>query len=220
MAAVEAIYRSAREGVPHFPQNVNIAAILSLGGIGPDRTRLEIVAEHKGGLAVVDYAHKPEALGFALEALRPFASGRLVVVFGAGGDRDPGKRPLMGRAVAELADAAIVTDDNPRSEDPDATWFRVVGVVPDLFEGVGAFGGGEQLAEMVYLPLGQADPRFLSIAARAALRMIGAARLLPTNATDGRAPRRTRSAAISGPDSTPMSWRGNCSSCGFSGVMR
>ena len=82
--------------------------------------RLEIVAEHMGGLAVVDYAHKPEALIAALDALRPFATGKLVCVVGCGGDRDRGKRPIMGRIAVERADVVIITDDNPRSEDPAA----------------------------------------------------------------------------------------------------
>jgi UDP-N-acetylmuramoyl-L-alanyl-D-glutamate--2,6-diaminopimelate ligase len=66
----------------------------------------------------VDYAHKPDALAKALQALRPFAKRKLVVVFGAGGDRDAGKRPLMGAIATENADSVIVTDDNPRSENP------------------------------------------------------------------------------------------------------
>ena len=80
--------------------------------------RLEIVAQHNGGLAVVDYAHKPEALAAALDALRPFATGKLVCIVGCGGDRDRGKRPIMGRIAVDRADVVIVTDDNPRSEDP------------------------------------------------------------------------------------------------------
>jgi UDP-N-acetylmuramoyl-L-alanyl-D-glutamate--2,6-diaminopimelate ligase len=80
--------------------------------------RLEIVAEHKSGLAVVDYAHKPEALAAALDALRPFATGKLVCIVGCGGDRDRGKRPIMGRIAVDRADVVIITDDNPRSEDP------------------------------------------------------------------------------------------------------
>jgi UDP-N-acetylmuramoyl-L-alanyl-D-glutamate--2,6-diaminopimelate ligase len=72
----------------------------------------------RGGEAYVDYAHTPDGLETVLKALRPHVRGKLIVVFGAGGDRDRAKRPLMGRAAAELADVAIVTDDNPRSEAP------------------------------------------------------------------------------------------------------
>jgi UDP-N-acetylmuramoyl-L-alanyl-D-glutamate--2,6-diaminopimelate ligase len=82
--------------------------------------RLERVGERNGAPVFVDYAHKPDALAKALEALRPYAARRLVVVFGAGGDRDAGKRPLMGAIAAAKADTVIVTDDNPRSEDPAA----------------------------------------------------------------------------------------------------
>ncbi len=80
--------------------------------------RLEIVGEANGGLAIVDYAHKPEALSAALDACRPFATGRLISVFGCGGDRDKGKRPIMGRISVGKADITIVTDDNPRTETP------------------------------------------------------------------------------------------------------
>jgi UDP-N-acetylmuramoyl-L-alanyl-D-glutamate--2,6-diaminopimelate ligase len=81
--------------------------------------RLELIGAHpSGALVFVDYAHTPDALSTALQALRPHTEGKLVVVFGAGGDRDPGKRPLMGEAAAANADRLIVTDDNPRSEDP------------------------------------------------------------------------------------------------------
>lgn len=82
--------------------------------------RLELIGERNGAPVFVDYAHKPDALMKALEALRPYAKKRLVVVFGAGGDRDAGKRPLMGAIAAQHADAVIVTDDNPRSENPAA----------------------------------------------------------------------------------------------------
>jgi UDP-N-acetylmuramoyl-L-alanyl-D-glutamate--2,6-diaminopimelate ligase len=82
--------------------------------------RLERVGERNGAPIFVDYAHKPDALAKALQALRPYAKRRLVVVFGAGGDRDAGKRPLMGAIAAENADSVIVTDDNPRSENPAA----------------------------------------------------------------------------------------------------
>jgi UDP-N-acetylmuramoyl-L-alanyl-D-glutamate--2,6-diaminopimelate ligase len=80
--------------------------------------RLERVGEHNDAPIFVDYAHKPDALAKALQALRPYAKRKLVVVFGAGGDRDAGKRPLMGAIAAENADSIIVTDDNPRSENP------------------------------------------------------------------------------------------------------
>lgn len=82
--------------------------------------RLEIVGEARGGLAVVDYAHKPEALAAALAALRPFVTGKLICVFGCGGDRDAGKRPIMGKIAVDGADVVIVTDDNPRTEVPAA----------------------------------------------------------------------------------------------------
>ncbi len=84
------------------------------------RGRLELVGASRGAPIFVDYAHKPDALAKALDALRPCAAGRLVVVFGAGGDRDRGKRPLMGAVAVAKADWVIVTDDNPRSENPAA----------------------------------------------------------------------------------------------------
>ncbi len=71
-------------------------------------------------LTVVDYAHKPDAVEAVLTALRPATTGRLVLVIGAGGERDPGKRPLMGAVAGRLADLVVVTDDNPRGEDPAA----------------------------------------------------------------------------------------------------
>lgn len=84
------------------------------------RGRMQFAARRDNQAAVfVDYAHTPDALATALKAIRPHVLGRLIVVFGAGGDRDRTKRPLMGRAAAENADVIFVTDDNPRSEDPD-----------------------------------------------------------------------------------------------------
>jgi murE/murF fusion protein len=97
--------------------------------------RLELVGESDdGALVFVDYAHKPDALDTALAALRPFTKGRLIVVFGAGGDRDAGKRPLMGAAAARQADVVIVTDDNPRSEDPAAIRGAVLEAAPGALE--------------------------------------------------------------------------------------
>jgi UDP-N-acetylmuramoyl-L-alanyl-D-glutamate--2,6-diaminopimelate ligase len=114
-------------------ENALVAAGLAIGtGSDPDQVfaalehlegakgRLERVGERNGAPIFVDYAHKPDALAKALQALRPYAKRKLVVVFGAGGDRDAGKRPLMGEIAAENADHVIVTDDNPRSENPAA----------------------------------------------------------------------------------------------------
>ncbi len=92
----------------------------SLSALKGVKGRLDIVGELRGGLAVVDYAHKPEALTAALDALRPYVTGRLISVFGCGGDRDRGKRGIMGRISVEKADVTIVTDDNPRTEDAAA----------------------------------------------------------------------------------------------------
>jgi UDP-N-acetylmuramoyl-L-alanyl-D-glutamate--2,6-diaminopimelate ligase len=92
----------------------------ALEGLEGAKGRLELVGQHNGAPIFVDYAHKPDALVKALEALRPYAKRRLVVLFGAGGDRDQGKRPIMGAIATEKADAVIVTDDNPRSENPAA----------------------------------------------------------------------------------------------------
>ena len=87
-----------------------------------------------GGEAYVDYAHTPDGLETVLSALRPHVRGKLIVVFGAGGDRDRSKRPLMGKIAAELADVAIVTDDNPRSETPAAIRAEVMAGVTGLKE--------------------------------------------------------------------------------------
>ncbi len=95
-----------------------LAALQGLEG-APGRLQ-RVGAGPRGGEAYVDYAHTPDGLSTVLTALRPHAKGRLIVVFGAGGDRDRGKRPIMGAIAADLADVAIVTDDNPRSEDPAA----------------------------------------------------------------------------------------------------
>jgi UDP-N-acetylmuramoyl-L-alanyl-D-glutamate--2,6-diaminopimelate ligase len=114
-------------------ENAVVAAGLAIGtGSAPDEVfaalehlegakgRLERVGEYNGAPIFIDYAHKPDALTKALQALRPYTQRKLVVVFGAGGDRDAGKRPLMGAIAADNADEVIVTDDNPRSENPAA----------------------------------------------------------------------------------------------------
>ncbi|HUF87320.1 MAG TPA: UDP-N-acetylmuramoyl-L-alanyl-D-glutamate--2,6-diaminopimelate ligase [Thermohalobaculum sp.] len=108
------------------------AALPGLSGV---RGRMQRAARRANGAAVyVDYAHTPDALASAIDALRPHCAGRLVVVFGAGGERDPGKRPLMGAAVASRADVAIVTDDNPRSEDPAAIRRAILAACPEAHE--------------------------------------------------------------------------------------
>lgn len=109
-------------------------ALQAIAGLQGVAGRLERVGEAKGGLVVVDYAHKPDALAAVLSTLRGYAAGRLICVFGCGGDRDKGKRPLMGAIAAEKADIAIVTDDNPRSEDPAAIRAEVMAASPRLRE--------------------------------------------------------------------------------------
>jgi UDP-N-acetylmuramoyl-L-alanyl-D-glutamate--2,6-diaminopimelate ligase len=98
------------------PAKVAMTALEKLKGASG---RLELVGHTKdGALAYVDYAHKPDALENVLSSVRPFTTGRVIVVFGCGGDRDRGKRPIMGEIACRLADVVIVTDDNPRSEEP------------------------------------------------------------------------------------------------------
>ncbi len=95
--------------------------------------RFESVDEGQPFTVIVDYAHKPDALENVLRAARELARGRVICVVGAGGDRDRGKRPLMGRLASELADVAIVTSDNPRSEEPQAIIDEIVaGTVGDV----------------------------------------------------------------------------------------
>jgi len=103
------------------------AVFASLEHLEGAKGRLERVGERNGAPIFVDYAHKPDALAKALQALRPYARRKLIVVFGAGGDRDAGKRPLMGAIASENADHVIVTDDNPRSENPDAIRAAILG---------------------------------------------------------------------------------------------
>ena len=117
---------------------------------------MQLAARRASGASVfVDYAHTPDALETALKALRPHVMGRIVVVFGAGGDRDTGKRPLMGAAARDHADVLFVTDDNPRSEDPATIRAAIMAACPDANEigdraeaillGVDALGPGDAL---------------------------------------------------------------------------
>lgn len=113
--------------------------------------RLELVGTRDGAGVFVDYAHKPDALATALDALRPYASGRLIVVFGCGGDRDRGKRPIMGAIAAAKADIVIVTDDNPRGEDPASIRAAI------LASAVGAREIGDR-AEAIAAAIAMAEP--------------------------------------------------------------
>lgn len=108
--------------------------IPALEGLSGVKGRLEIVGEKNGALAVVDYAHKPEALEAALDGVRPFVTGKLICVFGCGGDRDRGKRPIMGAISAARADVTIVTDDNPRTEEPAAIRAEILAAAPSATE--------------------------------------------------------------------------------------
>lgn len=99
------------------------------------RGRMQLAATRANGAAVfVDYAHTPDAIATALQALRPHVMGRLIIVFGAGGDRDRTKRPLMGAAAAAHADVVFVTDDNPRSEEPEVIRAAVLAACPGATE--------------------------------------------------------------------------------------
>ncbi len=150
-------------------ENLLVAAGLVIAaGADPDRVfetlpqmqtvrgRMQLAATRANGAAVfVDYAHTPDAVATALKALRPHVLGRLIAIVGAGGDRDPGKRPLMGQAAADHADLVIVTDDNPRSEDPAAIRAAVMQGCPEaqnvgdraeaILRGVDALGPGDAL---------------------------------------------------------------------------
>ncbi|MCZ8332709.1 MAG: UDP-N-acetylmuramoyl-L-alanyl-D-glutamate--2,6-diaminopimelate ligase [Rhodobacteraceae bacterium] len=127
-----------------------------LGKLTGVRGRMQLAATRRNGAAVfVDYAHTPDAIATALRALRPHVMGRIVIVFGAGGDRDRTKRPLMGAAAREFADVLYVTDDNPRSEEPAAIRAEILAACPEanevgdraeaILRGVDALGPGDAL---------------------------------------------------------------------------
>jgi UDP-N-acetylmuramoyl-L-alanyl-D-glutamate--2,6-diaminopimelate ligase len=125
------------------------ATLSAMGRVSPVRGRLERAVISRAGAPVyVDYAHTPDALEAAIEALRPHVEGKLITVFGAGGDRDQGKRAPMGEVAARLSDLVIVTDDNPRGEDPAAIRSAVLSGAPGARE-IG--GRREAIAEAIRL---------------------------------------------------------------------
>jgi len=126
------------------------AALAQLTGA---KGRLELVGSNNGAPIFVDYAHKPDALAKALQALRPYVSRRLTVVFGCGGDRDPGKRPMMGAIAVQLADRVVVTDDNPRSEDPAKIRAAILAAAPGAIE----IGDRREAIETSIAQLGSGD---------------------------------------------------------------
>jgi UDP-N-acetylmuramoyl-L-alanyl-D-glutamate--2,6-diaminopimelate ligase len=148
------VHHGLRIGLPGRYNVANCllaAALLDAVGVSPEQAapglrtatvpgRLESIDRGQDFLALVDYAHKPGALQAVLETLRQEHSGRLAVVFGAGGNRDPGKREPMGRVAAQLADLVVVTDDNPRDEDPAAIRAAIL---------AGAKGGAAGRTEIV-----------------------------------------------------------------------
>ncbi|HET7210610.1 MAG TPA: cyanophycin synthetase, partial [Methyloceanibacter sp.] len=135
----------------------NAATVLqNLESLRGARGRLDLAGTARGGAPIfIDYAHTPDALAKALDALRPYVERRLVVVFGCGGDRDKGKRPEMGQVAVTKADRAIVTDDNPRSENPAAIRSQILAAAPGaleigdraraIAEAIGGLGRGDVL---------------------------------------------------------------------------
>jgi UDP-N-acetylmuramoyl-L-alanyl-D-glutamate--2,6-diaminopimelate ligase len=106
------------------------AALAALSGVSAPPGRMEAISAPGRALAIIDYAHTPDALAKALRAARVHCDGELHVVFGCGGDRDRGKRPMMASVAAELADQVVITDDNPRTESPAAIAAEVLGGIP------------------------------------------------------------------------------------------
>lgn len=121
------------------------AVFNELEGLAGAKGRLELVGQRNGAPIFVDYAHKPDALAKAIEALRPYTTRQLTVVFGCGGDRDQGKRPIMGAIATQKADRVIVTDDNPRSEEPSAIRAAILAAAPGAIE-IGDRGEAIQFA--------------------------------------------------------------------------
>ena len=125
-------------------QETNVFEVLEY--IKPVRGRMELAATRQNGATVyVDYAHTPDAVEIALKSLKPHILGKLIVVIGAGGERDEGKRPLMGAAAEKNSDFVIITDDNPRNENPSLIHQMIengiqdnnkVTVIPDRAEAI------------------------------------------------------------------------------------
>jgi len=123
------------------------ATFSAMERVAPVRGRLERAVISRSGVPVyIDYAHTPDALEAAIAALRPHVEGRLITVFGAGGDRDQGKRPEMGEVATRLSDVVIVTDDNPRSEDPASIRSAIMAGAPGATE---VPGRREAIAEAI-----------------------------------------------------------------------
>jgi UDP-N-acetylmuramoyl-L-alanyl-D-glutamate--2,6-diaminopimelate ligase len=123
------------------------ATFAAMQRVAPVRGRLERAVINRNGVPVyIDYAHTPDALEAAIDALRPHVEGRLITVFGAGGDRDQGKRPQMGKVATALSDVVIVTDDNPRSEDPALIRSAIMAAAPGATE---VPGRREAIAEAI-----------------------------------------------------------------------
>ena len=155
MNAMTALGLAIATGVPAAVAVGSLARLTGAPG------RLQFVAERDdGGAIVVDYAHTPDALATVLAALRPHALGRLIVLFGCGGDRDAGKRPLMGRAAARLADRVYITDDNPRTEQAAGIRRAILTAVPEAVE----IGDRRQAIETAIADTGPGD--FLVIAGK------------------------------------------------------
>ena len=130
------------------------AAMSALQNLKGAPGRLELIGQTGSGAPVyVDYAHKPEALENVLLALKPYTTGNLVVVFGGGGDRDKGKRPIMGEIANRLADRVIVTDDNPRTENPSQIRAQILAEAPNAFE----IGNREEAIRYAIQGLGAGD---------------------------------------------------------------
>ena len=128
--------------------------VAGLAGLGGVPGRMERIESGRGFGVVVDYAHKPDAIRAVLDALRPVTTGKLIIVVGAGGDRDRGKRPVMGDIAAQIADVVIVTDDNPRTEDPAEIRAAIIAGIQHE-AGVHEIAGRQAAIEFA---LGQAKP--------------------------------------------------------------